>query len=176
MKESTCDGYTVYTYWLWYGKQKPCISYFDSGHGNDWERVSVYVKQKRVKKVVFHQHSGHYTRVRGSFELNGERPVVYIGKVAHGSYHSGCDGRCSFLELVKYGCLGTVNYCQGGCGYWDDFRNPGPTLSNVQVRRLRGGKIIDGIARPNSSACGQPACEGSTKRVLTTSGCWQNKD
>ena len=26
--------------------------------------------------------------------------------------------RCSFVEFFRSGCLGSVNYCQGGCGYW----------------------------------------------------------
>ena len=168
-----CSGYTVYTYWLWYGKQKPCIAVFDKGHGNDWERVSVYVKQSSVKKVLFHQHGGHYTRVRGSFEIVGERPVVYIGKVAHGSYHSGCDGKCSFYEFIMYGCYGSLNFCPGGCGYWDDYRNPGPTLTDAQVKPLRKGEKVDGIVRPDRTIC-LPACEGSSSRKLTTSGCWQN--
>ena len=59
----TCNGQTVYTYWLWYGFQQPCI--FNQGtHGNDWEHVSVYVNPSNglASKVVFHQHNGHYTR------------------------------------------------------------------------------------------------------------------
>ena len=104
----TCDGQTVYTYWLWYGLQKPCI--FNQGtHGNDWEHVSVYVNPSNglVSKVVFHQHGGHYTRRRGKYQAKGERSIVYVGKIAHGSYHIDCNGHCSFLELIKYGCYGS---------------------------------------------------------------------
>ena len=97
VRVDTCGDDTVYTYWLWYGLQQPCIAGpADNGHGNDWERVSVFVRNSQVQKVLFHQHSGQYTRVRGTFESEGERPVVYIGKIAHGSYHAQCDGKCSF--------------------------------------------------------------------------------
>jgi len=175
VRVDTCGGDTVYTYYLWYGKQQPCIAGpADDGHGNDWERVSVFVKNNQVQKVLFHQHSGQYTRVRGTFESEGERPVVYIGKIAHGSYHAQCDGKCSFVEFFRYGCLGTVNYCQGGCGYWDDFRNPGPVIRDVQPQPLRPGETIDGIQRPSSDVCSQPKCKGASTRLLTTAGCWQN--
>ena len=176
-REETCGGETVYTYWLWYGWQKPCFKNLGS-HGNDWEHVSVYVNPstRQVSRVVFYQHTGYYTRRRGEFERRGERPVVYIGKIAHGSYHSGCDGKCSFIEFFRYGCLGTVKYCQGGCGYWDDFRNPGPELDALQLRPLMAGQIIDGMGRPTSSSvCGGSSCKGSRYRLLTESGCWQNK-
>ena len=65
-----CDGFTVYTHWLWYGRQEKCIDVFDDGHGNDWERISVYVNRSngQVAKVVFHQHDGHYTRRRGMYD------------------------------------------------------------------------------------------------------------
>ena len=178
-KEETCGSQKVYIYWLWYGWQKPCFKKFNIGsHGNDWEHVSVYVNPSngQVSKVIFHQHNGHYTRRRGEFERRDERPIVYIGKIAHGSYHHRCDGKCSATEFFKYGCLGTVNYCQGGCGYWDDFRNPGPELSSLQLHNLEAGQTIDGITRPGSgSVCGLSSCKGSGSRLLTESGCWQNK-
>ncbi len=175
VQQSACGSYTVYTYYLWYGKQKGCIAVFDKGHGNDWERVSVYVQNGQAKKVIFHQHSGHYTRRRGEFQRDGERVIVYIGKVAHGSYHHQCDGKCSASEFFKYGCVGTVNYCQGGCGYWDDYRNPGLTLDNAQVQPLQPGETINGIKRPDREICSVSSCKGSGSRLLTTSGCWQNK-
>ncbi len=173
-QQTTCGSYTVFSYNLWYGKQKPCIALFDKGHGNDWERVSVFVQGGQVKKVAYHQHNGFYTRKRGTFEREGERPIVYIGLVSHGSYHHRCDGKCSFIEFFKYGCLGTVNYCQGGCGYWDDFRNPGPTLRDVQVMDLQPGKTISGLKRADGYTCTQATCKGTRSRLLTTSGCWQN--
>ena len=172
----TCNGQTVYTYWLWYGLQKPCI--FNQGtHGNDWEHVSVYVNPSNglVSKVVYHQHGGHYTRRRGKYQAKGERPIVYVGKIAHGSYHIDCNGRCSFSEFINHGCYGSVRFCIGGCGYWDDFRNPGPELRNPQLHPLQKGQNIDGITRPVREICGLGTCEGADYRSLTESGCWQDK-
>ena len=172
----TCNGQTVYTYWLWYGLQKPCI--LNQGtHGDDWEHVSVYVNPSNglVTKVVYHQHSGHYTRRRGTYQAEGERPIVYIGKIAHGSYHTDCNGHCSFSELINHGCYNSVRYCIGKCGYWDDFRNPGPELRNPQLYPLQEGQNIDGITRPDREVCGLGTCEGSDHRSLTESGCWQDE-
>ena len=171
----TCNGQTVYTYYLWYGTQMPCIKYFDEGHGNDWEHVSVYVdSSSTVSKVVFHQHGGHYTRKRGTYQAEGERPIVYVGKVAHGSYHIDCNGRCSWTEFIRYGCYGSVRYCPGGCGYWDDFRNPGPELRNPTLLPLMAGETIDGLERRDQQICGIGDCEGDDYRNLFKSGCWQN--
>lgn len=169
-----CGSDEVYTYWLWYGDQKGCIVVFDQGHGNDWEHVSVFVRDGEVKKVIYFQHKGRYTRRRGTFSMSGERPHVYVGKIGHGSYHAGCDGVCSATEFFTQGCLGSVNYCQGGCGYWDDFRNPGPSLSAYKLYDLQKGVTVDGIERPDRDIC-VSSCEGSGDRVLGTSGCWQNK-
>ena len=175
----TCgNGQTVYTYWLWYGWQRPCIRFFDDGHGNDWEHISVYVNPdtKKVTQVVFYQHAGWYTRGSGKFESEGDRPVVYIGKVAHGSYHSHCTGRCSLRQLFSNikGCFKYVEYCKGGCGYWDDFRNPGLVLRTGSLQPLNPGQVIDGIRRPDNPVCDIPSCEGASHRSLKTSGCWQN--
>ncbi len=136
----------------------------------------MFVKDGKVTKVQYYQHAGHYTRRRGTFDIKGERPVVYIGKVAHGSYHNGCNGRCSFSEFFSKGCLGSVDYCQGGCGYWDDFRNNnnGITISRARIYDLQPGANIDGIDRPDREICSQPECKGSRSRILTTAGCWQN--
>ena len=172
-----CEGYTVYTYWLWYGFQEKCIDMFDSGHGNDWEHVSVYVNRNngQVAKVVFHQHDGHYTRCRGTYDTEGDRPIVYVGKIAHGSYHAHCDGRCTFTEFFTKGCLGSVNYCQGGCGYWDDFRNPGLELRNARIYPLKKGQRVDGLLRPNKPVCGIGTCDGVSHRALASAGCWKNE-
>ena len=174
---NTCDGLTVYTYWLWYGLQKPCIEYFDEGHGNDWEHVSVFVDPSDglVSKVVFHQHGGHYTRRRKKYQSEGERVIVYIGKIAHGSYHIDCNGKCSWSEFFEHGCYGSERFCVGGCGYWDDFRNPGPELRNPTLYPLNEGQTIDGITRPDREVCGIGDCEGYDYRSLFESGCWQNK-
>ncbi|KAL7566071.1 hypothetical protein ACA910_009857 [Epithemia clementina (nom. ined.)] len=104
---SHCDGYEVYTFWLWYGWQKGCFAGSGGRHDNEWEHVSVFVENGQAQRVIYYQHTEHYTRTRGTFGLSGERPHVYIGKTAHGSYHAPCDGVCDFHELFR-GCLGTI--------------------------------------------------------------------
>ena len=179
VQQDTCGAYTVYTYWLWYGKQEACIEYFDEGHGNDWEHVSVFVNSDgTVASIVFHQHSGHYTRQWGTFESIGTRPAVYVGKTSHGSYHTYCTGECSFTEFITGGCFGSVNYCVGGCPYWDDYRNPaGPddSLDSPVLHPLRRGQTIDGIKRRDSNVCDDGTCAGADYRSLFESGCWQDE-
>ncbi len=63
---------------------------------------------------------------------------------------------------------------QGGCGYWDDYRNPGPTFRDVQVVDLQPETTISGISRPDRDVCSVSNCKGSGSRILGTSGCWQN--
>ena len=169
-----CGRYIVYTYWLWYGLQQACTFNFGR-HGDDWEHVSVYVRNGRADKVVFHQHNGHYTRRRGSYRSEGERPIVFIGKVAHGSYHDYCNGRCSWEEFFKYACIGSHRYCQGGCLYWDDFRSgTGRVLKDARIYPLRKGQVIDGISRPSREVCSLRTCKGSGHRAPSDAGCWLN--
>lgn len=172
VETGSCGGETVYTFWLWYGWQKPCI-FNEGSHDDDWEHVSVFVSNGRVTKVKYYQHKGHYTRIRGTFEMRGERPLVYIGKVAHGSYHARCDGKCDFGEIFV-GCAGSVNYCSGGCGYWEDFRNPGETVTDYVLHGHPAGLTLDGLSRPRADPCG-PDCDGAGFRAVGTSGCWQNR-
>lgn len=176
VEHTQCNGIDVYTFWLWYGWQKACFAGYGS-HDNDWEHVSLHVRDGLVMRVTFFQHSGHYTRKRGKFEQSGERPHVYIGKIAHGSYHASCTGVCSLRELFSdRTCLGSVNYCQGGCLYWDDFRNPGRKVHHLHVKDLKRGEIIDGVERPKRVICVDD-CYGSADRislVTKTNGCWQN--
>ena len=65
--------------------------------------------------------------------------------------------------------------CQGGCGYWDDFRNPGPELRNARIYPLRKGQTVDGLMRPNRPVCGIGTCDGVSHRALASSGCWKNE-
>ena len=174
VQKTYCHPWTVYTYWLWYGKQKQCIKFFDKGHGDDWEHVSVYTLNGKTTGVMYFQHKGWYSRSYPHFERSGQRPIVYIGKVSHGSYHVGCNGKCSIKNFFTKGCLGSAKYCQGGCGYWDDFRNPGPQLAKYKLYDLQKGKLIHGIKRPNRAIC-LNSCKGAKGRALTTAGCWQNK-
>ncbi|CAF1165736.1 unnamed protein product [Rotaria sp. Silwood1] len=115
-------------YWWFYGYQYPC--FLNQGaHNGDWEHVMVILTEDRtaVAAVSFYQHSGHYTRIAGprdapcapagagrcsgsfGFERSGTHPVVYSGKIAHGSYHD--------KKIV--GLPGPTE-----CAYFGDFRNP----------------------------------------------------
>lgn len=112
-----CGAYDVYQYNLWYGWQKACLLGFGK-HDDDNEYVQVWVRRSTgsVQKVRYNQHNGYYFRnVGDGAEMRGNRAVVYIGKVAHGAYHRGCTGNPF---------RGGTRKCLGGCGYWEDFRNP----------------------------------------------------
>lgn len=108
------EGSTEYVmYWFFYGWQTECIGNSGS-HISDWERIAVKIENGNLARVMFFQHSGHYTRKRGRFELfNGIHPIAWVGKNSHGSYHD--DG-------------GT-----GGCCYWEDFRKPGKNAKSMQT-------------------------------------------
>lgn len=113
-------------YWWYYGYQPPCNWTGMLGktgeHVGDWERIMVTTTPDRsaVDAVTYFQHGGWYTRWRSldGFQLVGERPVVYVGKANHGSYHN-----------QRGGCGGGGISC---CCYWWDPRNP-PTLADGSV-------------------------------------------
>lgn len=69
----------------------------------------------------YNQHNGYYFKNpwESGVEMEGSRPVVYIGKVSHGAYHTGCNAS-NWLVGISTGRIG---FCLGGCGYWDDFRS-----------------------------------------------------
>ena len=124
-------------YWFFYGHQEPCntTGISDSGeHPGDWERIMVTTTQNQqdIAAVTFWQHGGSYTRIAGprdtvvcdiigsvlgrcfgndGFERQGLHPIVYVGKIAHGSYHS----RKTFSSDID----------GHKCGYFADYRNPG---------------------------------------------------
>ncbi len=156
-------------FWVWYGWQQECMI-GQGSHANDWEHVILNFNYMTatsfiLESVTFYQHSGWYTRWQDSETVN-----VWIGKIGHGSYHCRCDGT---------GFLWEETYCQGGCGYWDDFRNDTygihwkPTnLVPLDVAKSIDGPIGDRVKYQDYSNI--PQCEGSTDRILGTAGCWQN--
>jgi len=107
--EECANASIAITYHIWYSHQPACLK-IDLGpihdeeygaHKGDWETVAVYIRNSRVERVRFHQHSGSYTRARGSFELveDTEHPVVYVGSDSHGSYHDqGGAGNCAYFQ------------------------------------------------------------------------------
>jgi hypothetical protein len=158
-------------YWFWYGHQQDCI--IGSGsHNNDWEHVILHFEIDhpesgyQLKSVTFFQHSGWYTRKQNTDEVK-----VWVGKIGHGSYHNRCDGQS--LNLFS------PNYCQGGCGYWDDFRNDdhGIHWKPTNLRPLAEAKAIPGPIGDrvdNEDYCFSEACKGHDWRALEDAGCWQN--
>lgn len=152
-------------YWIWYGWQQECMI-GQGSHDDDWEHVVLNFDYRtadvfEIESVTFFQHSGWYTRQQTSTNLD-----VWVGKVGHGSYHCRCDGT---------GFLWDPEYCQGGCGYWDDFRNDtnGIQWRPTNLVPLReAGPMGDRVQ--NQDYRNLAACNGSSDRVLTTAGCWQN--
>jgi hypothetical protein len=120
-------------YWWFYGMQHSCnntgIGQTGRHHG-DWERVMVILSEdkSKVASVTFWQHGGFYTRIGGprnatctggnlhgrckgkyGFESDATHPIVYVGKIAHGSYHNS-------------NSLGSIGPAK--CRYFADYRNP----------------------------------------------------
>lgn len=112
-------------YWWFYGYQDACdpalgpanITYMNSSHehlaahNGDWESVMVTLSHDRSKvaAVTYWAHGDHFTRFAGhaGIELQGAHPVVYVGKIGHGSYHETGGG-------------------ESACAFWGDSRSPGP--------------------------------------------------
>jgi hypothetical protein len=120
-------------YWWFYGWQPGCVDLcikFGYHHG-DWERVMVILSedQSSVAAVTFWQHSGWYTRLSDGGDLNRDsmgtnfgdglefydttHPVIYVGKMQHGSYYNE-GGIPSF-------CIWFPGYPQ--CPYFADLRH-----------------------------------------------------
>lgn len=99
-------------YWWFYGYQPDADYGCGQEHAADWENIIVLVSEDKTNAaaVVFYQHNGWYTRLRGNaFQLlDGTHPIVYVGKTAHGSYHTGGG--------------------EGTCVYYGDFRNPNSSM------------------------------------------------
>ena len=98
-------------YWWFYGYQYPCNPTLVGGSGahfGDWERVMVTTTtdRRQVESVTYWQHGGWYTRTPGP--LVAGRPLVFVGKDSHGSYHYS-------REVAAF---------NHSCFYWDDIRSP----------------------------------------------------
>ena len=106
-------------YWWFYGWQPPCNDGLlamgnDGAHHGDWEHILVTTStdRSRADYVTYFFHGDWYTRQWGAFYVEGQRPVVYVGKLGHGSYHTNASPSCWML--------GTPSHC---CQY-ADCRNP----------------------------------------------------
>jgi len=173
-----CGGYLKLAWWFWYGWQGTCSPGLGS-HGNDWEHIVINFKPNSRKKrfsesgprwkvdsVTYYQHNGQYTR-----KTTSKNPNVYVGKNAHGSYDNWCDGK---------GAVWQSDYCAGGCGYWEDFRNDQGTTwmpTNIKhINEIEPGHVKDAIMRQNYywDSAEKHSCKGPDARLVTTSGCWRN--
>jgi hypothetical protein len=118
------EGRARIAYWWFYGWQAHCnaglpafIPYDgpDGAHHGDWEHILVTTTpdRSRAEYVTYFFHGDWYTRQYPDYSTEGEeeRPVVYVGRVGHGSYHSQDHG--GFGDGGPY-------YC---CEY-ADHRNP----------------------------------------------------
>ncbi len=120
-------------YWWFYGYQKsggsdsPALEQMIKGgfHNGDWEHIMVIlnVKKSRINATTYFAHAGWSTWLHSQHEgdpnhmrydgLGGEHPIVYVGKNAHGNYHtSGGEGTST---------------------YWGDFRNPGSWIKKLET-------------------------------------------
>lgn len=167
---------TVIMYWFFYGYQDTCTGSMGS-HNADWERIAVKIRNGRLERVLFFQHSGSYTRNPDTMNfVDGNHPVVYVGKNAHGSFHD--DGG------------------SGSCLYFEDYRNPGgkdqrlESWNNlVELRddanapewmRAKSAEFFDGIPGPLArgiNLCSLPGCAGKDFKVgaLCTGQCGCSK-
>jgi hypothetical protein len=86
-------------------------------HIADWEHIDIYtdVTRTEVLAVKYYQHTGAYTKLRrdGEIEFDGERPVIYVGELAHGSYHDPGSGADEGVPIA------------GACVYFGDRRGKG---------------------------------------------------
>jgi hypothetical protein len=85
-------------YWWFYGFQAHCnfVGFGpDGAHHGDWEHVIVTTdpNRTRAEAVTYSFHGDWYTRLSGGFETEPNddpqgRPVVYVGRLSHGNWHS----------------------------------------------------------------------------------------
>jgi hypothetical protein len=120
-------------------------------HHGDWENIIVILSEDetRVASVSYFQHGGWYTRIAGprdapctaigrcdgpgGFETVNGRPVVYVGKIAHGSFHNS--------NSVNPQIPG------GQCLYYEDYRNPAGAQDYFETPRAQMVNL-DGNVEP----------------------------
>ena len=103
-------------FWWFYGYQHPC-AFGEGSHRGDWERIVIHINNWQISSVAYHQHGGHYEVFNFDNDIDifiNIHTIVFVGKIAHGSYFDNRD------EIG------------GGCGYFYDWRNPGPSLWTLQ--------------------------------------------
>ncbi len=205
-QERTFGGQTRINYWWFYGYQHPCFQ-GQGAHNGDWENVQVILnrQQTAVAAVIYGQHGGHYTRIAGprdapctpdgtgrcggshGFGRNGDHPIVYPGKIAHGSYHN---------SSGSY--YGNTNESEGfsQCFYYGDFRNPVSSADMLYTWRnlisldqndeswIAADRLAnfvwgpDGVSRHPTTeppVANETACDGSPTYRFDHAGCYQSE-
>ena len=142
-------------YWWFYGYQYECFGDWGWGsHRGDWERIIVHIKNWDIDQVTFHQHGGHYTT--NDINRDGNHVIVFVGKQSHGSYFDGRDG------------IG------GGCGYFYDWRNPGPSLNTwnnlIDLETSTDSWIVNNIKVPRD-CCSNPLNDKTNHYGCDDCGC-----
>ncbi len=187
-------------YWWFYGYQNPCFTDLGS-HNGDWEHVMVTLNeaQSAIAAVTYYQHGDSYTRIAGprdapctpdgtgrcagshGFPSDGTHPIVYSGKIAHGSFH----------DSNSIGA-GTFD----ACAYYGDYRNPSSSADYLQswskLINLDGSEEAwiaddrtatwtwgpDGISNhptQHPPTGTENACSGSPTFAVASAGCYQSE-
>jgi hypothetical protein len=89
-----CGTQARIKHWFYYGGQDQCVdgaAGSESAHRSDWEAIVVTTNadQSQIAAVTYWVHGDHFTRLRarGGVEIRDwTHPVVYVGKIGHGSY------------------------------------------------------------------------------------------
>ncbi|MFC1799327.1 T9SS type A sorting domain-containing protein [Candidatus Eisenbacteria bacterium] len=120
-------------YWWFYGYQQYCnpLALSNPGeHHGDWEFIWVTTDPSRSKAdaVTYCFHGVWYTRKSGGFDTEGDRPVVYVGKLGHGNYHN--DDHSGWM-------VGTPHHCCHYADYKNEtedsiWRNAGENLVSLR--------------------------------------------
>lgn len=126
----SCGKQIRIVYWWFYGLQSNCDCCSGS-HPGDWENIMIILSEDttQVAAVTYFQHGKWYTKFQGNGNLlltdntgkntlnetatliDNTHPVVFVGRVNHGSYNNTYSGWQT-------------------CGYWADRRDgKGPTMN-----------------------------------------------
>ena len=182
-------------YWWFYGYQAPCFA-MQGWHNGDWEQVMVTLSldATEVAAVTFWQHSGWYTRLAYSdgqacppptsdfdhcgFELFDQtHPVVYVGRIAHGSYaNQGGSPDPIMTCLYHY----DVRYFTNSALRLDTWANLVNIDAGTETWRqadvqwgYKGIKTSDRTDIDSPPVGNMPSCEGdSWYNPFGTNGCW----
>ncbi|SEW05478.1 hypothetical protein SAMN05428988_1627 [Chitinophaga sp. YR573] len=160
-------------YWWIYKRQENCIG-STGGHDYDLEHVVVQFNRstQTAISVTYFQHAGWYTKKAQNVTSNGAIEV-YVGKIAHGSYH--------FRNTISF-----IGYA---CSYWGDYRNPNGTKDEAVTGNNLSQMSCDITQFNFSGGWGEPgagplyrdraywnytACKGTDGALGSVDGCSQS--